>query len=55
MTVASHITELKRKHDNLSVAVEEAQRRPSADDLQIADMKKQKLKIKEQISRLQQA
>lgn len=55
MTVASHIAELKRKHDHLSMAVEQAQRAPATDDLQIADMKKQKLRIKEQISRLQGA
>jgi hypothetical protein len=52
MNVASHIAELKRKHEHLSVAVEEAQRSPGVDDLQISDMKKQKLKIKEEISRL---
>lgn len=55
MTVASHIAELKRKHQHLTTAVEQAQRAPSTDDLSIADMKKQKLKIKEQISRLQGA
>ena len=55
MTVASHIAELKRKHDHLSQSVEQAQRAPSSDDLHIADLKKQKLKIKEEISRLQSA
>ena len=53
MTVASHIAELKRKHEHLSDVVEQAQRAPSTDGLHIAEMKKQKLKIKEQISRLQ--
>lgn len=55
MTVASHIAELKRKHESLSTEVEQAQRIPGRDGLQIAEMKKQKLKIKEEISRLQQA
>jgi hypothetical protein len=55
MTVASHIAELKKKHDNLSQMVEAAQRAPAVDDLQIAEWKKQKLRIKEEISRLQQA
>jgi len=55
MTVASHIAELKRKHETLSLAVEEAQRSPGTDDFAIADMKKQKLRLKEEISRLQQA
>ncbi len=54
MTVASHITELKKKHEHLSNAVERAQRSPAVDALAIAEMKKQKLKLKEEISRLAQ-
>lgn len=55
MTVASHIAELKKKHEHLSDRVEKAQRSPGVDDLAIADLKKQKLKLKEEISRLQSA
>ena len=54
MTVASHIAELKKKHEHLSDAVERAQRSPAVDALAIAEMKKQKLKLKEEISRLTQ-
>ncbi len=54
MSIVSHITELKRKHENLSTAVEAAQRRPAVDDLEIADLKKQKLRLKEEITRLTQ-
>ena len=52
MTVASHIAELKKKHEALSESVERAQRAPSISDTEIADLKKQKLKLKEQIGRL---
>ncbi|MDO8983067.1 YdcH family protein [Cypionkella sp.] len=52
MTVASHIAELKKKHDTLSSKVEQAQRAPAVDGLHIADLKKQKLKLKEEIGRL---
>ncbi len=52
MTVASHIAELKKKHEHLSDVVARAQRSPGTDDLHIADLKKQKLKIKEEIARL---
>jgi hypothetical protein len=55
MTMASHLQELRRKHETLSEQVERAQRNPAADDLQIAAMKKQKLRIKEEIARLSQA
>ena len=55
MTVASHIVELKKKHEHLSDQVEKAQRAPAANDLHIAELKKQKLKLKEEIGRLQHA
>jgi hypothetical protein len=54
MTVASHLQELRRKHDTLSNMVEQAQRSPATDDLKIAEMKKQKLRLKEEITRLSQ-
>ncbi len=52
MTIASHLQELRRKHENLSTKVEQAQRQPASDALKIANMKKQKLKLKEEITRL---
>lgn len=55
MTLHSHLHELKRKHLALSTAVEQAQRAPGTDDLHIASLKKQKLKIKEEIHRLSDA
>ncbi|EAP75349.1 MULTISPECIES: YdcH family protein [Roseovarius] len=52
MSLSSHVEELKKKHQNLSVKVEEAQRAPGSNDLEIASLKKQKLKLKEEIERL---
>ncbi|MFW2587930.1 YdcH family protein [Sagittula sp. SSi028] len=52
MSLSSHLQELKRKHQTLSDKVEAAQRAPGTNDLHIADMKKQKLRIKEEIARL---
>lgn len=52
MSMDSHLQELQRKHQHLSEVVEEAQRSPGADDLVIHDLKKQKLRIKEEIARL---
>ncbi|MGR3760475.1 YdcH family protein [Roseobacteraceae bacterium NS-SX3] len=52
MSLSSHLTELKKKHEHLSMEVEQAQRAPSVDGLKIAEMKKQKLKLKEEIERL---
>lgn len=55
MSLHSHLLELRKKHESLSLAVEEAQRSPGTDDLTIADLKKQKLRLKEEITRLSQA
>ncbi|PCJ06848.1 MAG: DUF465 domain-containing protein [Rhodobacteraceae bacterium] len=52
MSLSSHLVELKKKHEHLSNEVEVAQRAPSIDGLEIAEMKKQKLKLKEEIERL---
>lgn len=52
MSLTSHLQELKRKHQTLSEEVEQAQRSPGVDDLAIASMKKQKLRLKEEIERL---
>ena len=52
MSINSHLEELKRKHTTLSHAVETAQRSPASDDMEVVGMKKKKLQLKEQISRL---
>lgn len=52
MSLNSHLEELRRKHQVLSEAVEAAQRRPGSDDLEVARLKKQKLILKEEITRL---
>ncbi|SFR32157.1 YdcH family protein [Litoreibacter janthinus] len=51
MTISSHLSELKRKHEVLSQRVEEAQKSPSSDDLTVVELKKQKLRLKEEISK----
>ncbi len=53
MSVSSHITELRKKHQALSEEVELALRSPATDDLHISELKKQKLRIKEEIARLE--
>jgi hypothetical protein len=55
MSLGSHLEELKKRHESLSVEVEEAQRSPGTDDLHITELKKQKLRLKEEIQRLESA
>ena len=52
MSLVSHIEELKKKHQHLSDKVEEAQRAPGVSTLDVAEMKKQKMRLKEEITRL---
>lgn len=52
MSLSSHLQELKKKHQSLSEHVEALQRSPATDDLEIAKLKKQKLQLKEEITRL---
>jgi hypothetical protein len=52
MSLNSHLTELKKKHQHLSSELEEAQRAPGIDGLQLVEIKKQKLWLKEEIQRL---
>lgn len=52
MSLTSHLQELKKKHETLSDAVEKAQRAPGVDDLEVSRLKKEKLHLKEEITRL---
>lgn len=52
MSVQSHLSELRRKHETLSTQIEREQKSPGSDDLTIATLKKEKLKLKEEIARL---
>lgn len=52
MSLSSHLEQLKKKHQTLSEKVEAAQRAPGSDDLHIAELKKEKLRLKEEITRL---
>lgn len=52
MSVTSHVEELRKKHRVLSEAVERAEKSPSSSNVEITEMKRRKLRLKEEISRL---
>jgi len=52
MSMESHLVELKKKHQTLEHRLEVAERSPGLDRLEIAQMKKQKLRLKDEIQRL---
>ena len=53
MTVAEHVEALRDKHAALKKAVEEENQRPHPDEFRIAELKRQKLRIKDEIARLE--
>ena len=55
MAVQSHLVELERKHHALEVELNSALAHPSSDDLKIAELKRRKLTLKDEIARLKSA
>jgi hypothetical protein len=53
MGLGDMIETLKTKHHALETAIDEENNRPHPDDLEIASLKKQKLRIKDEIVSLQ--
>ena len=52
MTVQAHLLELERRHQALETRIGDEHAHSSSDDLKIAELKRQKLYIKEEIERL---
>ncbi|MDP7651683.1 MAG: YdcH family protein [Rhodospirillales bacterium] len=50
MSVDERIDALKAKHQALETAIEQENSRPLPDDVAIVDLKKQKLRIKDELS-----
>ena len=54
MAIELHLAELEKRHQALEQEINEALAHPSADDLQIAELKRKKLHVKDEIERLRQ-
>jgi hypothetical protein len=52
MSMQSHLAELERKHQALETELADALAHPSIDDSTIADLKRRKLHVKDEIARL---
>lgn len=52
MSLTSHLSELRKKHEVLSQKIESEQRAPGSDALQLTELKRQKLHIKDEIERI---
>ena len=53
MSIETHLAELERRHRALDAEIAEARAHPSVDDLQIVELKRRKLLVKDEIARLQ--
>ncbi len=54
MAIESHLAELEKRHQALEDEITEALTHPSTDDLRIAELKRKKLQVKDEIARLKQ-
>jgi len=52
MTIKAHLAELERQHKALELEIAEALAHSSSDDLKIAELKRRKLVLKDEIERL---
>jgi len=52
MSLQTHLAELERKHRQLEEAIAQAIASPSANDLGVAELKRKKLLLKDEIERV---
>ncbi len=52
MTIESHLDQLQKRHHAIEAELAEAAQHPSVDDLQIAELKRKKLVLKDEITKL---
>jgi hypothetical protein len=55
MSLQMPLSELERRHQALEREIQDAIGHPSIDDLKIAELKRRKLQLKDEISKLRQA
>jgi hypothetical protein len=53
MTIEAHLAELERRHHALRESIDKASAHKSSEDLEIMELKRQKLHVKDEIERLQ--
>ncbi|WP_446737478.1 YdcH family protein [Pseudovibrio sp. Ad5] len=52
MSIREHLTELERRHATIERELETAKHHPSMDEIELGNLKRQKLKLKDEISRI---
>lgn len=54
MAIQAHLAELEKRHQALEDEINDALAHPSTDDLKVAELKRRKLQLKDEIARLRQ-
>ncbi len=52
MAIESHVAELERRHRIIEKEIEEATAHPGVDSLELRELKRKKLQLKDEIARL---
>ncbi len=52
MSLQTHLAELERKHRSLDAAIESERQHANADESRIASLKRKKLRLKDEITKL---
>jgi hypothetical protein len=52
MSMQSHLAELEKKHQALEDQINDCQAHPAVDDLEVVELKRRKLLVKDEIERL---
>lgn len=52
MSMQSHLAELEKKHRAISDRISDCQAHPAVDDLEVVELKRRKLLLKDEIERL---
>ena len=52
MPLQNHLTELERRHQALEREIQDAMTHPSMDSLKVAELKRRKLQLKDEIAKL---
>jgi hypothetical protein len=55
MSMQSHLAELEKKHQALEDQINDCHAHPAVDDLEVVELKRRKLLVKEQIMRLRRS
>ncbi|MFT7027454.1 MAG: hypothetical protein ACJAVS_001685 [Paracoccaceae bacterium] len=52
MSMTAHVSELRKKHESLAQKIEREEKSPGVSNLQVRKLKREKLRLKDQIARL---